>query len=136
MIATNFNATVAIYFIRYYVQCQCTIRWYFMFYIMLLWLLFLICFYRLVFFLSFLSFLSLSMCSGRVGRSCSTSCICRVLLFINPVISHKWGRDLGVLTTGGPYPWSFVTHIWLYMVNGYIILANVKLSKWWFQVNQ
>ncbi len=51
------------------------------------------------------------MCSGRVGSSYSTSCICRVCLVTNPVISHELGKDREVFTTSGTYPWSFVTQI-------------------------
>jgi hypothetical protein len=50
-------------------------------------------------------------CSGRVGSSCSTSDIRRVNLVINQVINHEWGKDRGVFTTSGTYPWSFVTQI-------------------------
>jgi hypothetical protein len=50
-------------------------------------------------------------CSGRVGRSCSTSHTRRVKLVTNPVISHERGKDRVVFTTSGTYPWSFVTQI-------------------------
>jgi hypothetical protein len=49
--------------------------------------------------------------SGMVRSSCSTSGTRRVSLVINPVISREWGKDRGVLTTSGTYPWSFVTYI-------------------------
>jgi hypothetical protein len=45
------------------------------------------------------------------GSSCSTSGTSRVSLVTNPVISIKRGKDLGVFTTSGTYPWSFVTQI-------------------------
>jgi hypothetical protein len=51
------------------------------------------------------------MCSGRVGRSCSTSDTRRVNLVTNPVISHEWGEDWEVFTTNGTYPWTLVTQI-------------------------
>jgi hypothetical protein len=51
------------------------------------------------------------MCSGRVNSSCSTSGTRRVNLVTKPLISHEWGKDRGMLTTSGTYPWSFVTHI-------------------------
>jgi hypothetical protein len=51
------------------------------------------------------------MCSGRVSSSCSTSGTRRVNLVTKPLISHEWGKDRGMLTTSGTYPWSFVTHI-------------------------
>jgi hypothetical protein len=50
-------------------------------------------------------------CSGRVSSSCSTSGTRRVNLVTNPVISREWGQDREVFTTGGTYPWSFVTQI-------------------------
>jgi hypothetical protein len=50
-------------------------------------------------------------CSGKVGRSCSTSGTRRVNQVTNPVISHEWGKDREVLTTSGTYLWSFVTQI-------------------------
>jgi hypothetical protein len=35
-----------------------------------------------------------------------------MLLFsTNPVSCHKWGTDRILITTNGPYPWSFVTQI-------------------------
>jgi len=51
------------------------------------------------------------MYSGRVSSSWSTSGTRRVNLVTNPVISHEWGKDREVFTTGGTYPWSFVTQI-------------------------
>ena len=51
------------------------------------------------------------MCSGRVSSSCSTNDTRRVNLVTNPVISHERGKDRGVFTTRGTYPWSFVTQI-------------------------
>jgi hypothetical protein len=51
------------------------------------------------------------MCSSRSSSSCSTSDTCRVNLVTNPVISHERGKDREVFTTGGTYPWSFVTQI-------------------------
>jgi len=50
-------------------------------------------------------------CSGRVGSSCSTSGTRRVTLITNVVISHERGKDRKVLTTSGPYSWSFVTQM-------------------------
>ena len=50
-------------------------------------------------------------CSGRISSSCSTSGISRVSLVTNPVISLKRGKDRGVFTTSGTYPWSFVTQM-------------------------
>jgi hypothetical protein len=35
----------------------------------------------------------------------------RVASVTNLVISHGWGEDREVLTTGRTYPWSFVTQI-------------------------
>jgi hypothetical protein len=54
------------------------------------------------------------MCSGRVDSSCSTSDIRRVNRVTNPVINHGRGKDRGVFTTSGTYPWSFVTRIFHY----------------------
>ena len=50
-------------------------------------------------------------CYGRVDSSCSTSDTRRVNLVTTPVINHEWGKDRTVLTTSGPYPWSFMTQI-------------------------
>ena len=50
-------------------------------------------------------------CSGRVDSCCYNSDTSRVNLVTNPVISHERGTDRKVFTTSGPYPWSFVTHI-------------------------
>jgi len=61
-------------------------------------------------------------CSGRVSSSCSTSDTRRVNLVTNLVISHERGKDREVLTTSGTYPWS-------------ITVNQVKLSKWWLQLN-
>ena len=44
--------------------------------------------------------------SGRVSSSCPTSDTRRVNLVTNPVISHERGKDRGVFTTSGTYPWS------------------------------
>ena len=54
------------------------------------------------------------MCFGRISSSCSTSGTCRVNPGTNPVISNGWGKNPEVVTTSGTYPWSFVTHIFLY----------------------
>jgi hypothetical protein len=43
--------------------------------------------------------------------SCSTSGTYCVNLLTSPVISHVCGKERGVLTTSGTYPWSFVTQI-------------------------
>jgi hypothetical protein len=51
------------------------------------------------------------MCSRRVIRSCSTSGTRCFNLVTNPVISHQWEKDWGVVTTSETYPWSFVTQI-------------------------
>ena len=51
------------------------------------------------------------MCSGRVGSSCYTSGTRRVNVVTKPVISREWEKDREVFTTGGTYPWSFVTQI-------------------------
>jgi hypothetical protein len=40
------------------------------------------------------------MCSGSVSSSCSTSGTRRINLVTNPVISHEWGKDREVFTTG------------------------------------
>jgi hypothetical protein len=50
-------------------------------------------------------------CSGRVSSSCSTRGTRHVTLGTNPMISHEWGKDRGVLTTSGTYRWSIVTQI-------------------------
>ena len=50
-------------------------------------------------------------CSGRVSSSCSTSGTRRVNLATHPIISRELGKDREVFTTGGTYPWSFVTQI-------------------------
>jgi hypothetical protein len=71
-------------------------------------------------------------CSGKVGSSCSTSGIRRVNLVTNPVVSHEWGKDRGVFTTSGTYPWLFVTQITVNQV----MVATVKLSNWRLQLNQ
>ena len=43
--------------------------------------------------------------------SCSTSGASHVTLATNVMISHEGRKDLGLLTTSRPYPWSFVTQI-------------------------
>jgi hypothetical protein len=49
------------------------------------------------------------MCSGRVISSCSTSGTRCVNLVTNPVISHQWGKDRGMLTTGDSnYPFGIL----------------------------
>ena len=50
-------------------------------------------------------------CSGRVVSSCYTSGTSRVSLLTNPVTILKRGKDRGVFTTSGTYPWPFVTQI-------------------------
>ena len=50
-------------------------------------------------------------CSGVVGSFCSTRGTRHVTLGTNPMISHEWGKDRGVLTTSGTYRWSIVTQI-------------------------
>ena len=49
-------------------------------------------------------------CSGRISSSCSTSGTRRVNLATNPAITHEWGKDREVLTSG-TYPCSFVTQV-------------------------
>jgi hypothetical protein len=44
-------------------------------------------------------------------NSCCTSGFRRVTLLTNLVISHQLGLDGEVFTTGGTYPWSFVTQV-------------------------
>ena len=51
------------------------------------------------------------MCSGRVSSSCFISDIRRAILVTNLVMNNEWGKDRGVLTTSGTYPWSFVTQM-------------------------
>jgi hypothetical protein len=51
------------------------------------------------------------MCSGKVSSSCSSSGTRSVNLVTNPVISHEWGKDRKVFSTGGTYLWSFVIQI-------------------------
>ena len=72
-------------------------------------------------------------CSGRVSSSFSTSGTRRVNLVTNPEGSHEWGKGQEVFTTSRTYSWSFVTQI-LHNVNQ-VMVATVKLSKWWLQFN-
>jgi hypothetical protein len=51
------------------------------------------------------------MCSGKVSSFCCTSDTRCVNLVTNPMIGYERGKDREVLTTGGTYPWSFVTQI-------------------------
>ena len=71
-------------------------------------------------------------CSGRVSSSCSTSDTRRVNLVTNPVISHERGKDQEVLTTSGPYPWSFVTqifcNIWFSLTTFFVLPNDHNLS--------
>jgi len=46
-------------------------------------------------------------CFGRISSSCSTS----GTSCVSPVNSLERGKDRGVFTTNGTYPWSFVTQI-------------------------
>ena len=71
-------------------------------------------------------------CSGRVRSSCSTSGTRCVNLVTNQVINHEWGKDREVFTTSEAYCWSFVTYICSISVNQ-VMVAAVKLSKWWLQ---
>ena len=50
-------------------------------------------------------------CFGRVNSFCSTSDTRDANLVTNPMISHERGKDRGLLTTSGTYPWSYLTHI-------------------------
>ena len=71
-------------------------------------------------------------CSWMVSRACSTSDTRRVNLVTNPVISHERGKDQEVLTTSGPYPWSFVTQIfcntWFSLTTFFVLPNNHNLS--------
>jgi hypothetical protein len=53
---------------------------------------------------------NIHMCSGWVGSSCSSSGTRRANQVTSPAISHEWGKDRKVFTSG-TYPWSFVTQI-------------------------
>jgi hypothetical protein len=46
-----------------------------------------------------------------VDSFCFTSSTSRGTLVTNTVISHELGKDRGMVTTSGTYPWSFLTHI-------------------------
>ena len=48
-------------------------------------------------------------CSGRVSRSCSTNGTRRGNLVTKPVISHEWGKDCEVFTSG--YNWNIVEKV-------------------------
>ena len=72
--------------------------------------------------------------SGRVGSSCSTSDTRCVNLVTNPVLSHEWGNDWEEFTTSGTYP-GHLWHRYSIRVNQ-VMVATVKLSKWWIQLNQ
>ena len=50
-------------------------------------------------------------CPKWVNSSCATSDICRVTIVTSPLIGHEWGKNREVLTRGGTYSWSIVTHI-------------------------
>jgi hypothetical protein len=76
-------------------------------------------------------------CSWRVDSSCPTSGTRRVNLVTNPMISHEWGKERKVLTISGTYPGGFfVTHIPYSITVNQVMVATVKLSKWWLQLNQ
>ena len=68
------------------------------------------------------------MCSGSVGSY--TSGTHRVNLVTNQVTSHVWGKDRAVFTTS--------CHLWhRYSITvNQVMVATVKLSKWWLQLNQ
>jgi hypothetical protein len=61
-------------------------------------------------------------CFGRVSSACPTSGTRCVVLVTNTVICHEWGKNRIVITTN---VWSFVT----------VMVAIVKLSKWWLQLD-
>ena len=70
-------------------------------------------------------------CSGRISSSCSTNDTRLATLVTNPMIYHEWWRHQIMITKDGTYLWSFVTHIF----RNQIMVATVKLSKWWLQLN-
>jgi hypothetical protein len=47
-------------------------------------------------------------CSWKVCNSCSTSDTRRITLVTNPLKSHEWGKDRGMITTNGTYR----GHLW------------------------
>jgi len=72
-------------------------------------------------------------CSGRVSSSCSTSDTFRVNLVTNPVISHERGKDQKCLRQVE----HIHGHLWhrYFITVNQVIVATVKLSKWWLQLN-
>ena len=74
------------------------------------------------------------MCSGRVSSSCSTSGTRRVILVTNPVISHEWGKD-GTGLQQVEHNRGNLWYRYSIAVNQ-VMVATVKLSKWWLQLNQ
>ena len=75
-------------------------------------------------------------CSWRVDSSFPTSGTRRVNLVTNPMISHEWGKERKVLTSGTYPGFFFVTHIPYSIAVNQVMVATVKLSKWWLQLNQ
>jgi hypothetical protein len=71
-------------------------------------------------------------CSGRGSSSCSTSGTCRVNLVTNPVMNEERTRKcLRQVKHIGGHLW----HRYSITVNQ-VMVATVKLSKWWLQLNQ
>ena len=73
-------------------------------------------------------------CSGRVSSSCSTSGTCWITLVTTLMVSHKGGKDREVLRQVE----YICDHLWyIYSVTvKQVMVATVKLSKLWFQLNQ
>ena len=68
-------------------------------------------------------------CFGRVCSSSTTNGTCCVTLGTNPVINNEWGKVREVLITSGPYPWSFMPHIFRNVnqpIVGTVILSKVN----------
>ena len=73
-------------------------------------------------------------CSAWVSSSCSTSVTRRVNPVTNPVISHEWGKDRKCLRQVE----HIHGHLWhIYSITVHqVMVVTVRLSKWWFQLNQ
>ena len=72
-------------------------------------------------------------CSGRLSSSCPICETRRVTLAVtHPMISNKWGKNW-VMITNDKWNISVVINLWQWYS---VTVAIVKLSKWWFQLNQ
>ena len=71
-------------------------------------------------------------CTGRVSSPCSTNDTRCVNLVTNTLISHEWGKDGKCLRQVE----HIRGHLWhRYIAVNQIMVATVKLSKWWLQLS-